>query len=67
LPQAWADKNSIRNTVETYEEDKAVVETQPQTPSWVTQGEELLLASDQLILAYRKALAKACANHGDQR
>lgn len=60
LPYAWADKNSIQNTVETYEEDKAVVETQPLTPSWVTQGEDLLLASDQLILAYRKALARAC-------
>jgi len=66
LPYAWADKNSIQNTVDTYEEDKAVVETQPLTPSWVTQGADLLLASDQLILAYRKALAKACpleANH----
>lgn len=66
LPQAWADKNSIKNTVETYEEDKAVVETQPRTPSWVTQGEDLLLASDQLILAYRKSLAKACASKGGQ-
>jgi phenylpropionate dioxygenase-like ring-hydroxylating dioxygenase large terminal subunit len=62
LPYAWADKNSIQNTVETYEEDKAVVETQPLTPSWVTQGEDLLLASDQLILAYRKALANACTH-----
>ena len=60
LPYGWADNNSIKNTVDTYEEDKAVVETQPRTPSWVTQGEDLLLASDQLILAYRKALARAC-------
>ena len=59
LPYKWADKNSIKNTVDTYEEDKAVVETQPPTPSWVTQGQDLLLSSDQLILAYRKALAKA--------
>lgn len=61
LPYAWADKNSIKNTVETYEEDKTVVETQPLTPSWVSQGKDLLLASDQLILAYRKALANTCA------
>ncbi len=60
LPYAWADGNSIRNTVETYEEDRAVVETQPEGPSWNTQGDELLLASDQLILAYRRALARAC-------
>ena len=60
LPYGWADSNSIKNTVDTYEEDKAVVETQPNTPSWVTQGEDLLLASDQLILAYRKALARTC-------
>ena len=61
LPYGWADNNSIKNTVDTYLEDKAVVETQPNTPSWVTQGSELLLASDQLILAYRKALAQACS------
>lgn len=60
LPYAWADKNSIKNTVDTYLEDKLVVETQPLTPSWVTQGQDLLLASDQLILTYRKALARAC-------
>jgi phenylpropionate dioxygenase-like ring-hydroxylating dioxygenase large terminal subunit len=60
LPYGWADGNSIRNTVDTYEEDKAVVETQPPGPSWSTQGDELLLASDQLILAYRRALARAC-------
>ena len=60
LPYGWADSNSIKNTVDTYEEDKAVVETQPRTPSWVTQGDDLLLASDQLILAYRKALSRAC-------
>jgi hypothetical protein len=59
LTQAWGDNNSMKNTIETYQEDKAVVESQPSTPSWVTQGEDLLLASDQLILAYRKALAKA--------
>ena len=59
LTQAWGDNNSLKNTVETYLEDKAVVESQPSTPSWVTQGQDLLLASDQLILAYRKALAKA--------
>ena len=64
LPYRWADKNSIQNTVDTYEEDKAVVETQPPTPSWVTQGEDLLLASDQLILAYRKALQRACLQEG---
>jgi phenylpropionate dioxygenase-like ring-hydroxylating dioxygenase large terminal subunit len=60
LPYRWADGNSIRNTVDTYEEDRAVVETQPRGPSWTTQGDELLLASDQLILAYRRALARAC-------
>ncbi len=62
LPYAWADGNSIKNTVDTYEEDKAVVETQPLTRSWETQGEELLLASDQLIVAYRKALKQACSS-----
>jgi phenylpropionate dioxygenase-like ring-hydroxylating dioxygenase large terminal subunit len=60
LPYSWADRNSIRNTTDTYEEDRAVVETQPRGPSWTTQGDDLLLASDQLILAYRRALAKAC-------
>lgn len=59
LTYSWADKNSIKNTVDTYSEDKAVVESQPLTPSWVTQGQDLLLSSDQLILAYRKALIKA--------
>ena len=39
LTQAWGDNNSMKNTVETYQEDKAVVESQPSTPSCVTQAE----------------------------
>ncbi|QEY32508.1 aromatic ring-hydroxylating dioxygenase subunit alpha [Synechococcus sp. RSCCF101] len=57
LPQSWADGNSIRNTVTTYEEDRAVVEAQPPGPSWGQHAPELLLASDHLILAYRKRVA----------
>jgi len=57
LPHAWADRNSIKNTVDTYVEDRAVVETQPKTYSWDQSHRDLLLASDQLILAYRKRMA----------
>lgn len=57
LPQGWADGNSIKNTVDTYEEDRAVVETQEKTCSWERGQRDLLLSSDQLILAYRKRMA----------
>jgi phenylpropionate dioxygenase-like ring-hydroxylating dioxygenase large terminal subunit len=66
FPQRWADWNSVKNTVDTYLEDKDVVETQPQTPSWQAFGDELLLASDHLILAYRKAMASRAATPAQQ-
>jgi phenylpropionate dioxygenase-like ring-hydroxylating dioxygenase large terminal subunit len=64
LPQAWADGNSMKNTVDTYQEDRSVVETQEKTVSWAKGQHDLLLSSDQLILAYRKhmvALLEALA------
>lgn len=62
FPKAWADANSVKNTVDTYEEDLAVVETQSKTPSWEALGAELLLSSDQLILAYRKTMLQHFAS-----
>ena len=59
LPQAWADRNSIKNTVDTYLEDQAVVETQETSFSWERGQKDLLLSSDQLILAYRKAMQRS--------
>ena len=56
LPHAWADWNSRKNTIDTYFEDKAVVESQ--IPQVVPLSGELLLASDSLQLAYRKLLRK---------
>lgn len=61
LPYRWADRNSIKNTVDTYLEDRAVVETQEQTLSWEKGQKDLLLSSDQLILAYRKAVQRSLA------
>lgn len=61
LPQQWADGNSIKNTVDTYTEDRAVVETQEKTFSWERGQRDLLLSSDQLILAYRKRMAASLA------
>ena len=62
LPFAWADKNSLDNTVNTYLEDQAIVETQEAAPSWERGQRDLLLSSDQLILAYRKAMQRSLAN-----
>jgi phenylpropionate dioxygenase-like ring-hydroxylating dioxygenase large terminal subunit len=58
LTQPWADYNSIKNTVDTYREDKAVIEAQE--PRVVPYGvtEEVLVASDNLLVAYRKLLRK---------
>lgn len=56
LPQAWADWNSRKNTIDTYLEDKAVVESQ--IPRVVPLTGELLITSDSLQLAYRKLLRK---------
>lgn len=56
LPQAWADWNSVKNTVETYEEDKAVIESQ--IPRVVPLTGELLIKSDILQLSYRKLMRK---------
>ena len=56
LPRAWADRNSIKNTVDTYLEDRAVVETQDKRLSWEKGQRDILLSSDHLILAYRKAM-----------
>jgi phenylpropionate dioxygenase-like ring-hydroxylating dioxygenase large terminal subunit len=56
LPQAWADWNSRKNTVDTHLEDKDVVESQ--IPSVVPLSGELLITSDSLQLAYRKLLRK---------
>lgn len=56
LPQAWADWNSVKNTVETYEEDKAIIESQ--IPRVVPLTGELLIKSDILQLSYRKLMRK---------
>lgn len=56
LPQAWADWNSVKNTVETYEEDKAIIESQ--LPRVVPLTGELLIKSDILQLSYRKLMRK---------
>lgn len=58
LTQPWADFNSIKNTVDTYLEDKAVIEAQE--PRVVPYGvtEEVLVASDNLLVSYRKLLRK---------
>ncbi|MFK8184751.1 MAG: Rieske 2Fe-2S domain-containing protein [Phormidesmis sp.] len=56
LPQAWADWNSVQNTVETYEEDKAIIESQ--IPRVVPLTGELLIKSDILQLSYRKLMRK---------
>lgn len=56
LPQRWADRNSIKNTVDTYQEDRIVVESQHKSLSWDRGQHDLLLSSDQLILAYRKRM-----------
>lgn len=61
LPQRWADGNSIKNTVDTYSEDRAVVESQEKSCSWERGQRDLLLSSDQLILSYRKRMAAALA------
>lgn len=63
LPYRWADRKSIKNTVDTYSEDRAVVETQELSPSWERGHRDLLLSSDQLILAYRKALQRRLVSH----
>jgi phenylpropionate dioxygenase-like ring-hydroxylating dioxygenase large terminal subunit len=57
LPYGWGDKNSVKNTVDTYLEDQAVVETQLKSASWSRGQRDLLLSSDQLILAYRKKMS----------
>jgi phenylpropionate dioxygenase-like ring-hydroxylating dioxygenase large terminal subunit len=62
LSQRWADGNSIKNTVDTYEEDCAVVESQEKTCSWEPGHRDLLLSSDQLILSYRKRMASMLAS-----
>jgi phenylpropionate dioxygenase-like ring-hydroxylating dioxygenase large terminal subunit len=59
LTRPWADRNSIKNTVDTYLEDRAVVETQEPSFSWERGQKDLLLSSDQLILAYRKAMQRS--------
>lgn len=57
LTQRWADGNSIKNTVDTYSEDRAVVESQEKNCSWDRGQRDLLLSSDQLILSYRKRMS----------
>ena len=63
LPKAWADRNSIKNTVDTYQEDRVVVESQDKSYSWDRGQRDLLLSSDQLILAYRKRMTALLAQH----
>jgi hypothetical protein len=57
IRQPIGDRQFIKDTVNTYNEDRALVETQDQHFSWESGQKELLLASDQLILAYRKRMA----------
>ncbi|MEB3234254.1 MAG: Rieske 2Fe-2S domain-containing protein [Cyanobacteriota bacterium] len=52
-----ADSQFIKDTVHTYLEDKQVIETQEPGLTWELSHPELLLASDHLILAYRKKMA----------
>ena len=56
-----ADRQFIADTVHTYEEDKVIIETQEVGLTWELDHRELLLASDQLILAYRKKMAALLA------
>lgn len=52
-----ADGQFIKDTVHTYLEDKALIETQEVGLTWGLRQRELLVASDHLILAYRKKMA----------
>ncbi len=58
LTQPWADWNSRKNTIDTYLEDKAVIESQhPRVVPYHLTG-EVLVSSDNLQIAYRKLLRK---------
>lgn len=52
-----ADGQFIKDTVHTYLEDKVLIETQEVGLTWELPQRELLIASDHLILAYRKRMA----------
>ncbi|MCP9894983.1 Rieske 2Fe-2S domain-containing protein, partial [Vulcanococcus limneticus Candia 3F8] len=54
--QPFADRQFIKDTIHTYHEDRSVVETQDKGLTWDLGQRELLLASDRLILAYRKKM-----------
>jgi len=51
------DRQFIRDTVNTYIEDRALIETEEKGLTWELTQRELLIASDLLILAYRKRMA----------
>jgi phenylpropionate dioxygenase-like ring-hydroxylating dioxygenase large terminal subunit len=55
--QPFADRQFLKDTIHTYHEDRSVVETQDKGFTWDLDQRELLLASDRLILAYRKKMA----------
>ncbi|MCP9849913.1 aromatic ring-hydroxylating dioxygenase subunit alpha [Cyanobium sp. Morenito 9A2] len=55
--QPFADHQFLKDTTHTYHEDRSVVETQDKGLTWDLEQRELLLASDRLILAYRKKMA----------
>jgi len=52
-----ADGQFVKDTVHTYLEDRALIETQEVGLTWELNQRELLIASDHLILAYRKKMA----------
>ncbi len=52
-----ADGQFVKDTVNTYIEDRALIETQELGCTWELKQRELLIASDHLILAYRKRMA----------
>lgn len=56
-----ADGQFVKDTVNTYFEDRALIETQEPGPTWDLKQRELLIASDHLILAYRKKMASVLA------
>lgn len=55
--QPFADNQFIKDTIHTYHEDRSVVETQDKGFTWDLKQREMLLASDRLILAYRKKMS----------
>lgn len=56
-----ADGQFIKDTVNTYVEDRDLIETQEKGLTWELSQREMLIASDHLILAYRKRMASVLA------